>query len=104
MARYKCIDDSFSKTFSVWVFVTTYGKRNVGTPPIPSEPKISGLLREDALFWAWGQARMMIDGGSWRMAERGPDEVGTGEVTILEDKEGAKYSIHVADEDPETPL
>lgn len=83
MARYKCLDDHYSNTFSVWGFVMSYGCPNLGAPPICVEPKVSGLLKDDAVFWAQGQIQMMIDGGRWKVVERGPDRHGTGRITIL---------------------
>jgi len=53
---------------------------------------VFGLAKDDALFWAWGQAQMMIERGC-RMIERKPKQDG-GEVTNLDDENGAKDALN----------
>ena len=98
---YKCVraglsylDPESEMTYDIFVSVLSYGKRaGLGNPPVDWEPKVSGLLKEDAIFWALGQAQMMVDGGEWRITRRDLDGDQTKYGIWLEDKLEARREI-----------
>jgi len=100
---YKCIRAGLSylnpeneMTYDIFVSVLSYGKHaGLGHPPLDLEPKVCGLLKEDAIFWALGQAQMMVEGGDWRITKRDLEGDKTKYVIWLEDELGARREISI---------
>ena len=102
---YKCISTGVSflspdsqPTYDVFVSVLTYGNHvGLGNPPLDLDPKISGLLKDDAFFWALGQAQIILESGDWRITKRDLDGDKTSYGIWLEDKLGARREILISE-------
>lgn len=102
---YKCISTGVfflspddQPTYDVFVSILTYGNRSgLGNPPLDLEPKISGLLKDDAFFWALGQAQVFLDGGAWRITKRDLEGDKTNYGIWLEDNLGARRGILISE-------
>lgn len=106
MTDYKCVKTNLSwlrpedvKKYSIWSDINTYGRRALGNPPLDLEPKVTGLLKDDAIFWALGQAYIILRNQDWKITKLDIEGDKNDYIIKLEDELGAVRTIHIAQED-----
>ncbi|HEY1613148.1 MAG TPA: hypothetical protein VGF97_05570 [Rhizomicrobium sp.] len=105
MSTYKCVstDGSLASpddpTYRVFVSILSYGRRGLGEPSLDLEPKVSGLLRNDAIFWALGQAQIILRNTEDAHITKLDIDGDKSDCFIqIEDPLGLIQSIHIAKE------
>lgn len=102
---YKCVSTGVSflgpedePKYDVFVSVLSYGNRaGLGPPPFDIEPRVRGLLKEDAIFWALGCASYLETGG-WRITRRDLEGDKLKYGIWLEDPLGARREIVISED------
>jgi hypothetical protein len=75
MTTYKCIGSDISwqnandaPSYSIWVSILTYGQHaGIGRPPFDVEPKVRGLLKNDAIVWTLGKVQFITSNEDWKI-------------------------------------
>jgi hypothetical protein len=107
MTIYKCIDTDIpwqnpndAPSYSIWVSILTYGQHaGLGRPRFDIEPKIRGLLKDDAIVWALGKAHIITSNEDWKIKNTDIEGDKDHYLIRLEDKLGATYLIEIHQDD-----